>query len=155
MRKMTEEETRRTNGEPGGEQTPAAEQALEKPAEGAEADPAEPEDGAAKENGGAQARIAALEGQLRQAQCRLAAFAAGVAPELVDDAVTLAVQAARAAGEETEASLAEAMEQVLQRHPTWKAERRRAGGFRLGADPGEPRGPAPARDDRKRWNRFR
>ena len=61
--------------------------------------------------------IAALEEQLLDARCRLAAFAAGVAPDLVADAVTLAVQAARAEGEVTEESVAAAMEQVLQRHP--------------------------------------
>lgn len=101
-------------------------------------------------------RIADLEQQLLDARCRLAAFAAGVAPDLVEDAVTLAVQAARADGQVTEESVAAALEQVLQRHPRWKADRRRAGGFRLGADAEDaPRRPAPAQTDRRRWNRFR
>lgn len=99
--------------------------------------------------------IAALEEQLLDARCRLAAFAAGVAPDLVADAVTLAVQAARAEGEVTEESVAAAMEQVLQRHPGWKADARRTGGFRLGADPAAARRQDKTPGTAKRWNRFR
>ena len=85
-----------------------------------------------------------------------AAFAAGVSPELVGDAVTLAVQAAREEGEATEEAVAAALEQVLRRHPGWRADARRAGNFRLGADePAAPRPAAPAQDAPKRWNRFR
>lgn len=99
--------------------------------------------------------IAALEEQLLDARCRLAAFAAGVAPDLVADAVTLAVQAAHAEGEVTEESVAAAMEQVLQRHPGWKADARRTGGFRLGADPAAARRQDKTPGTAKRWNRFR
>lgn len=131
----------------------------EEPAPGQEAgEPAAGEDtsGTQPPQQGPDSRIADLERQLLDARCRLAAFAAGVAPDLVEDAVTLAVQAARADGQVTEESVTAALGQVLQRHPRWKADRRPAGGFRLGADAEDtPRRPAPAQTDRRRWNRFR
>lgn len=103
------------------------------------------------------ARIASLEQQLMDARCRLSAYAAGVAPELVEDAVTLAVQAARSKGPVTGQAVADAMEQVLRRHPGWRADSRRAGGFRLGADPGDRADSRsrPEPEGKKRWNRFR
>lgn len=165
MRRKTTEEARGYEGGPmppeqAGEQPGAA--AGGEPAEDRAGETAAPEEETGQDSpadGGEPApaaRIAELERELLDARCRLAAFAAGVAPELVGDAVTLAVQAAGAEGEVTEESVAEAMEQVLQRHPGWKADRRRSGGFRLGADAEErPRGNAPAQDSPKRWNRFR
>ena len=96
------------------------------------------------------------DGKGTLAEMAAAAFAAGVSPELVGDAVTLAVQAAREEGEATEEAVAAALEQVLRRHPGWRAAARRAGNFRLGADePAAPRPAAPAQDAPKRWNRFR
>ena len=136
---------------PGGE-TGAAE---EKPAEQDDGEDLE-ESGGPEEADGQAERIAGLERALLDARCRLAAFAAGVSPELVGDAVTLAVQAAREEGEATEEAVAAALEQVLRRHPGWRADARRAGNFRLGADePAAPRPAAPAQDAPKRWNRFR
>lgn len=172
MRRKTEEKAcRTTDGRPGGGQAAA------RPAPGAGPDaglPEEEPDGAPEKQTGEdpgtapeeqpedapdeapQQRIAALEQQLLDARCRLAAFAAGISPELVGDAVTLAVQGARSQGDVTEESVTAAMEQVLARHPGWKAGARRTGGFRLGADTEDhPRRPAPVRDEPKRWNRFR
>src|SRR5699024_729489 len=119
MQNRTEEERRMrgTEGGPGGREQPepapggetgAAE---EKPAEQDDGEPLE-ESGGPEEADGQAERIAGLERALLDARCRLAAFAAGVSPELVGDAVTLAVQAAREEGEATEEAVAAALEQV-------------------------------------------
>lgn len=173
MRRKTEKKARRSAcGQAGtgpaapdkqkGTTPEAAAPAEEKPAGEEEPDqPEEPEPEAPEEvenpeeDASPDAVIAALEEQLLDARCRLAAFAAGVAPDLVADAVTLAVQAARAEGEVTGESVAAAMEQVLQRHPGWKADARRTGGFRLGADPAAARRQDKTPGTAKRWNRFR
>lgn len=163
MQNKTEEERRMRGpeGGPGGREQPG-------PALGGETGAAEEklagqddgevleESGGPEEADGQAERIAGLERALLDSRCRLAAFAAGVSPELVGDAVTLAVQAAREEGEATEEAVAAALEQVLRRHPGWRADARRAGNFRLGADePAAPRPAAPAQDAPKRWNRFR
>lgn len=80
---------------------------------------------------------AALRRDLLQAQGKLAAYAAGVAPGMIDDAVTLAMAEAAKSGEVTEAAVTKAMEAVLKRHPEWKAaeeSKQKSGGFKLGAD---------------------
>ena len=138
------------------EEEPAGEEEADQPEEPEPEEPETPEETEnPEEDPSPDAVIAALEEQLLDARCRLAAFAAGVAPDLVADAVTLAVQAARAEGEVTEESVAAAMEQVLQRHPDWKADARRTGGFRLGADPAAARRQDKTPGTDKRWNRFR
>ena len=140
-------EERAAGAEPdGGDEKQPAGGGEAEDAPAAEGETAEPE----------ASRIAVLEQQLLDARCRLAAFAAGVAPELAGDAVTLAVQAAREAGEVTPETVGQAVAEVLQRHPEWKAARRGAGGFRLGADAEErPDRPETAAGERRRWNRFR
>lgn len=138
------------------EEEPAGEEEPDQPEEPEPEEPEAPEETEnPEEDPSPDEVIAALEEQLLDARCRLAAFAAGVAPDLVADAVTLAVQAARAEGEVTEESVAAAMEQVLQRHPGWKADARRTGGFRLGADPAAARRQDKTPGTAKRWNRFR
>ena len=138
------------------EEEPAGEEEADQPEEPEPEEPETPEETEnPEEDASPDEVIAALEEQLLDARCRLAAFAAGVAPDLVADAVTLAVQAARAEGEVTEESVAAAMEQVLQRHPGWKADARRTGGFRLGADPAAARRQDKTPGTAKRWNRFR
>lgn len=120
---------------------PAEEQPAPPPAEGSETD--------------------RLKADLLQARSQLAAYAAGVAPEMVADAVTLATAEARAAGEVTEDAVAKAMENVLKRHPEWKADSaggKKTGGFRLGADPDRTgRGSKKSAADKgskKPWNKF-
>ena len=103
-------------------------------------------------------RIAELERELLQARCRLAAYAAGVDPELAEDAVTLAIGAAQREGEVTEESVTRAMAGVLQRHPDWKNGGRGMAGFRLGADTDPAAIPAPGGEpepEKRRWNRFK
>ena len=103
---------------------------------------------------------AQLRTQLLNAQGRLAAYAAGVAPAMVDDAVTLAMAEAARAGTVTESYVTAAMDAVLKRHPEWKAEEGRkktAGGFKLGADRdngGMQKKPG-ATQNTKRWNRYK
>lgn len=131
------------------EQENPAEETAEEDTESAE--PAEPQ-----EEGSAQ-RIARLEEELLQARCRLAAYGAGVNPEMAEDAVTLAIGAARQEGEVTEESVTRAMDGVLKRHPDWKNGRAMAG-FRLGADTDPNLIPAPGGEpepEKRRWNRFK
>ena len=106
--------------------------------------------------------VAALKAELLTARSQLAAYAAGVAPAMVADAVTLATAEAQAAGEVTEDAVRKAMDNVLKRHPEWKAPsgtgKKSSGGFKLGADPdsagsggkksNEKSGP------KKPWNKF-
>lgn len=103
---------------------------------------------------------AQLRQQLLQARGQIAAYAAGVAPGMVEDAVTLAMAEAAKAGEVTEAAVTQAMETVLKRHPEWKAASgdKAKGGFKLGADrdSGGYKKPAGnANQNVKRWNRFK
>lgn len=111
----------------------------------------------------AEDRVAQLEQQLLQANSRNAAYAAGVRPELVEDAVTLATAQAAAAGQVTQEAVQSAMEQVLQRHPDWKMQpaqtgKKTTGGFVLGSDPsrtgaGKPTGTGKT-ESKKPWNKF-
>ena len=103
---------------------------------------------------------AALRSQLLNTQGRLAAYAAGVAPEMVDDAVTLAMAEAARSGEVTEATVNRAMDAVLKRHPEWKADgtKKKTGGFKIGADrdnAGSGRQSSSTSLNVKRWNRFK
>lgn len=103
-----------------------------------------------------------LKEDLLMARSQIAAYSAGVATEMVADAVTLAMAEARAAGEVTEDAVAKAMANVLKRHPEWKAQsasggKKASGGFKLGADPDR----SPTRDGKKSdagqkrpWNKF-
>lgn len=103
---------------------------------------------------------AQLRSQLLQAQGRLAAYGAGVATAMVDDAVTLAMAEAAKTGTVTEATVTAAMEAVLKRHPEWKAEegkKKTAGGFKIGADRdsgGTQKKPGVTQNV-KRWNRYK
>ena len=111
----------------------------------------------------AEDRVAQLEQQLLQANSRNAAYAAGVRPELVEDAVTLAMAQAAAAGQVTQEAVRAAMEQVLQRHPDWKMQpaqtgKKTTGGFVLGSDPsrtgaGKTTGTGKT-ESKKPWNKF-
>ena len=111
----------------------------------------------------AEDRVAQLEQQLLQANSRNAAYAAGVRPELVEDAVTLAMAQAAAAGQVTQEAVQSAMEQVLQRHPDWKMQpaqtgKKTTGGFLLGSDPGRTGAGKPTgtgkTEGKKPWNKF-
>lgn len=104
---------------------------------------------------------AGLQAELLAARSQLAAYAAGVAPDMIQDAVTLATAEAQAVGEVSEEAVAKAMQTVLKRHPEWKAadaSKKKAGGFKLGADPdkaGAKKSGGDAAKNAKRWNRFK
>lgn len=128
----------------------------EEPAQEEEPAPAEPSSTAAENE--------RLKADLLEARSQIAAYSAGVAPEMVADAVTLATAEAKAAGEVTEEAVAKAMENVLKRHPEWKTKpsaggaKKTTGGFKLGADPdsaGRDKGTAAEKGGSKRpWNKF-
>lgn len=109
-------------------------------------------------------REAQLEAELLEARTQLAAYAAGVDPSKVGDAVILATAEAQKEGDLTEAGVTKAMANVLKRHPEWKAsgsdgKKSGAGGFKLGADPDKSSGGKKSGDksggNSKRWNRFK
>lgn len=140
----------------GGKESPEE----EKPTE----EPAEPVSDESAQNGGDTADgsdTAQLKADLLDARSKLAAYEAGVSPDMIADAVTLATAEARAAGEVTDEAVSKAMANVLKRHPEWKAsgaDKKKAGGFRLGADPdsrGSGRAGKEADSSRKKpWNKF-
>lgn len=142
----------------------------EKPAEEKPEDEEPPKDDPAKDPAPAATgsegseREAQLEAELLEARGQLAAYAAGVDPSKVGDAVILATAEAQKEGDLTEAGVTKAMANVLKRHPEWKAsgsdgKKSGAGGFKLGADPDKSSGGKKSGDksggNSKRWNRFK
>lgn len=105
-----------------------------------------------------------LQTELLEARSQLAAYAAGVDPSKVGDAVILATAEAQKEGDLTEAGVTKAMANVLKRHPEWKAsggdgKKSGSGGFKLGADPdkagnGKKSG-GKSTGNTKRWNRYK
>lgn len=140
----------------GGEKAGQEESAAEGGAP--EQTPAEP---AQEAEPGGQEGLAQVKADLLAARSKLAAYEAGVAPAMIADAVTLATAQAQASGGVTEEAVAKAMADVLKRHPEWKAagaDRKKAGGFKLGADPDRgtaKKQGAQAPKNTKRWNRFK
>lgn len=138
----------------GGEKTGPEKQ--EKPEDA----PAQPDPAEAAED----PEKAQLKADLLQARSQIAAYSAGVAPDMVADAVTLATAEAKAAGEVTEEAVAKAMDNVLKRHPEWKTKpsaggaKKTTGGFKLGADPdstGRDKGTSSEKaGNKKPWNKF-
>ena len=157
--KTTPEEAPKAE-EPAAEPpAPAEEAAPEPPA--AEAPAAEPPAPEADAGGDA---LRTLKADLLAARSQLAAYAAGVSPAMIADAVTLATAEAQSAGEVTEEAVTKAMGTVLKRHPEWKGggDGKKPGGFKLGADPEKGAGKKTAGGEKaadktgaKRWNRFK
>lgn len=127
-------------------------------------EPAQEEEPASVEPSSTAAENERLKADLLEARSQIAAYSAGVAPEMVADAVTLATAEAKASGEVTEEAVAKAMENVLKRHPEWKTKpsaggaKKTTGGFKLGADPdstGRDKGTATEKGGSKKpWNKF-
>ena len=124
----------------------------------------EPEKAPAAPTDEVSGREAQLQTELLEARGKLAAYAAGVDPSKVGDAVILATAEAQKEGDLTEAGVTKAMANVLKRHPEWKAsgsdgKKSGAGGFKLGADPDKSSGGKKSGDksggNSKRWNRFK
>ena len=157
---QAEESQQSEQEEPKQETEPKQEKSQTKAAKTAEAKevPTSQKQDAPNES---QQRIQALEQEVLELRSRIAAYAAGVRPELVEDAVTLSVAQAKVAGEVTEETVQQAMEQVLQRHPEWKAVtagKKASGGFVLGSDPSRTTDSKPANgrktENKKPWNKF-
>lgn len=138
----------------------------EKPAEEKPEDEEQPKDDPAPAATGSEGseREAQMEAELLEARGQLAAYAAGVDPSKVGDAVILATAEAQKESDLTEAGVTKAMDNVLKRHPEWKAsgsdgKKSGAGGFKLGADPDKISSGKKSGDksggNSKRWNRFK
>lgn len=78
-----------------------------------------------------------LQREIVETRAQLAAYKEGIKPEAVEDAVLLAMHDAEKAGDELdEDAVAEALKEVLKRHPEWKKQddpKNSSGGFRVGA----------------------
>lgn len=89
----------------------------------------------------AEDNSAALQREIVETRAQLAAYKEGVKPEAVEDAVLLAMHDAEKAGDELdEDAVAEALKEVLKRHPEWKKQddpKNISGGFRVGASGNE------------------
>lgn len=156
-----EEAAEETAAEDDSEEDPAEDAAQDEPSDDQEVVEAQP---AAEASEGGDPAVATLQTQLLEARSQLAAYAAGVAPDMIADAVTLATAEAQRSGEVTEAAITKAMANVLKRHPEWKANAgktgtKKTGGFKLGADPDNSGAvkKTGGNDNRstKRWNRFK
>lgn len=136
----------------------------EKPEDGEQPNEDDPEKAPAAPTDEVSEREAQLESELLEARSQLAAYAAGVDPSKIGDAVILATAEAQKEGDLTQAGVTKAMANVLKRHPEWKAsggdgKKSGAGGFKLGADPDKSSGSKKSGDksgsNSKRWNRFK
>lgn len=80
--------------------------------------------------------------QILETRAQLEAFKSGVKPNVVEDAVYLAMREAEKSGDDLdEDSISDALKAVLKRHPEWKNDDKSGkgtgGGFRVGADGGQ------------------
>lgn len=89
----------------------------------------------------AEDNSAALQREIVETRAQLAAYKEGIKPEAVEDAVLLAMHDVEKAGDELdEDAVAEALKEVLKRHPEWKKQddpKNSSGGFRVGASGNE------------------
>jgi len=84
-----------------------------------------------------------LNKELLLARAQLEAFRNGIRPDVVEDAVYLALREAEKDGEADEEDIKEALKSVLKRHPEWKSENNKpGGGFKVGATIGKQQEPA-------------
>ena len=85
----------------------------------------------------AEDNSASLQREIVETRAQLAAYKEGVKPEAVEDAVLLAMHDVEKSGDELdEDAVAEALKEVLKRHPEWKKQddpKNSSGGFRVGA----------------------
>lgn len=77
---------------------------------------------------------------LVETRAQLTAIKSGVNPAAVEDAVLLAIHEVEKDGDDPDdENVADALKEVLKRHPEWKADKGSAGmGFRVGAGGGDP-----------------
>ena len=93
-------------------------------------EPAEP-----KQATEAAAQNIAIQKELTEARAQLEAVKSGVRPDVVEDAVYLAMREIERSGEEADAdSIREALQLVLKRYPSWKNDEKQKSGIKVGAD---------------------
>ena len=76
--------------------------------------------------------------ELAEARAQIAAYKSGMRPDVVEDAVYLAMRDAKKSGEPVdEETITKALKGVLKRHPEWKDSGKdtQQNGFRVGAEP--------------------
>lgn len=97
--------------------------------------PADAEDNSGAETAKTESKAESdLAQKLLVSNAQLAAFKEGVRKDCVEDAVCLAMYDAKKKGEVTEETIAEALTEVLNRHPEWKGYNETQESFRIGAD---------------------
>ncbi|MDD2956766.1 MAG: hypothetical protein PHD67_10735 [Oscillospiraceae bacterium] len=96
-------------------------------------------EGAGEPAAGANPEVIAANRAVLEVKAQLAAIKEGVSPAMAEDAVYLAIREAEKAGEADEQAVADALKEVLKRHPEWKPQKEedQKGGFRVGAGAGE------------------
>ena len=77
---------------------------------------------------------------LVETRAQLTAVKSGINPAMAEDAVLLAIHAVEKDGDDPDdENVADALKDILKRHPEWKADKGNAGtGFRVGAGGGDP-----------------
>lgn len=70
--------------------------------------------------------------ELQTARAQLEAFRMDIRPEMVDDAVFLAIREAGKEGNLDDDTMREALKSVMKRHPEWKKDAKQAGGIKVG-----------------------
>lgn len=95
-------------------------------------------DGSGEPPAGPNPEVIAANRALLEMRAQLAAIKEGVAPAMAEDAVYLAIRKAEKDGEADEQTVADALKEVLKRHPEWKPQKEedQKGGFRVGAGAG-------------------
>lgn len=70
--------------------------------------------------------------ELQTARAQLEAFRMDIRPEMVEDAVYLAIREAGNEGSVDDDSMREALKSVMNRHPEWKKDAKQTGGIKVG-----------------------
>lgn len=102
------------------------------------------------------AELAQLRAELQEARAQSAAARLGFKPEVIEDAVYLAVRAANKNNDDDpdDEDIKAELSAVLKKHPEWKAGEKQSSGFRVGAPPPEQSAKTQKTGAVKRWNRF-
>lgn len=116
-----------------------------------------PEDGSnAAPAPDSSAELVQLRAELQEARAQSAAARLGFKPEVIEDAVYLAVRAANKNndGDPDDEDIKAELSAVLKKHPEWKTGEKQSSGFRVGAPAPEQSAKAQKTGALKRWNRF-
>lgn len=102
------------------------------------------------------AELAQLKAALQEAKAQNTAVKLGFKPDVVDDAVYLAMRnaAKNNDGDPDDEDIKTELSAVLKKHPEWKAGEGKTTGFRVGAPAPQQNAAAVKPTAQKRWNRF-